>query len=167
MFLRILILILTLFIPAYILYAFLKKLVLPHIKKTFFAQLMLSLYFVFLIFLAITLTFGTSYHIYSNSFSEYGRLIYQNGETVLNDWDHIYFSASTLLIGSFGDIQPVGELKILAIFEMFFGLLILGMLIGLFAEGFGKLAFMHLDWSMEYIVKKPSPVKKIEDINID
>jgi len=167
MFLRFLILCLTIFVPVFILYAFLKYLVLPHIKKAFFDQIMSSLYLVFLLFQLITAIFAITYNLYSNCFSEIGRLIYQNGETVLNLWDCLYFSASTLLIGSFGDIIPVGYLKILAILEMYFGFSFLGILIGLFAEGFGKLAFMHLDWSRDYIIKKPSPVKKFEDIDIE
>ena len=167
MFLRFLILCLTIFIPVFILYAFLKYLVLPHIKKAFFDKIMSSLYLVFLLFQLITAIFAIAYYLYSNFFSESGRLIYQNGENVLNLWDCVYFSASTLLIGSFGDILPIGVLKGLAIIEMYFGFSFLVMLIGLFVEGFGKLAFKHLDWSMEYIIKKPPSVKKIEDTDIE
>ncbi|GAG62994.1 unnamed protein product [marine sediment metagenome] len=42
---------------------------------------------------------------------------------------------------------------------------IMGMLIGLFVEGFGKLSFMHLNSITEHIIKKPPPVKKFEDID--
>ena len=163
MFFSILIDLLALFISMYFFRAFLKYLVLPHIKRGFFEKLISSLSLVFSLFLVITLIFSIAYSLNSNYFSKFGRLIYQNGETVLDFFDCFYFSASTLLIGSFGDILPVGALKDLAIFEMFFGFLFLGMLIGLFAEGFGKLAFMHLDWSREHIIKKPPPVKKFED----
>lgn len=158
---------LTMIIPAFVFIAMLKYLVLPRIKEGFPDPIWSSISFVLTLFILITVIFSIAYSLYSNYFSESGRLIYQNGETVIDFNDFLYFSASTLLIGSFGDILPVRTLKILAIYEMFYGFLFLGMLIGLFAELFGKLAFIHLDSSGDFIIKKPYPVKKFEDTDIE
>ena len=167
MFFRILIIILVPFISIDIYRTILKYLFLRHIKKAFFEKLFSYLARVYWLFILITLIFGIAYSLYSNFFSESGRLIYRNGETVLDFLDCFFYSASTLLIGSFGDILPVGNLKILAMFEMFFGFLFMGMLIGIFAEGFGKLAFILLDPSGEYIIREPYPVKKFKDTDIE
>jgi len=160
MFFSLLILFLVPIISLFIFLAILDYLILRHVKKAISGKVFLYLIYVYSLFLLTTSIFTTAYMLHSNYFPELGKLIYQNGETVLNFSDCFYFSLTTLLIGSFGDILPVGGLKLLATFEMLFGFLFMGIFIGISAEGFGKLAFIHLDLSKDNIIKKTSPVKK-------
>ena len=167
MFFSLLILFLVPIISLFIYLTILDYLIFRHVKKAISGKVFLYLIYVYSLFILTTLIFTTAYMLYSYYFSELGKLIYQNGETVLHFSDCFYFSASTLAIGNFGDIIAVGDLKLLATAEMLFGFLFMGIFIGISAEGFGKLAFIHLDWSRDHIIKKTSPVKKLEDTDIE
>jgi len=78
---------------------------------------------IFIIWMSIVVTFGVMYHFLSTPSS---LLIYtSNKEQVTNLVDKIYFSFITATTTGFGDIIPLGFFKVVAIFEVISGLLLL------------------------------------------
>lgn len=78
---------------------------------------------ILLIWAGILLLFGLAYYFLAGSTSQ---LIYSSTKTAVTSLsDSIYFSFITATSTGFGDITPVGSFKIIAIFEVFFGLVLL------------------------------------------
>jgi len=67
--------------------------------------------------------FGLCYYFFSNGSS--ALLSAETHKPITNIFDHIYFSFITATSTGFGDIIPKGFFKIIAIFEVTFGLLLL------------------------------------------
>ena len=78
---------------------------------------------IFLIWVFIVLSFGFVYYFFQNEFS----FLFYSAKQISVDKinDAIYFSFVTATTTGFGDIIPFGLFKLLAIFEVVFGLLLL------------------------------------------
>jgi hypothetical protein len=78
---------------------------------------------ILIIWISIVALFGVLYAILS---TDYSHLIYtKTGEPVQDITQQIYFSFITATTTGFGDIVPVGYFKILSVFEVVFGFLLL------------------------------------------
>lgn len=74
--------------------------------------------------------FAGLYTLFPNKLSSY-----QQGQIVWDSlWKGAYFSVSNQLLNVYGDIQPIGWMKIFACFQGFLGLLVLVLLIGQFVN---------------------------------
>ena len=83
----------------------------------------LSFFHIFLIWFLVITIFGFVYFFATNNFSH---LLYsKNNLPVDNIFDTIYFSFVTATTTGFGDIIPSGFFKIVSVFEVIFGLLLL------------------------------------------
>jgi len=78
---------------------------------------------IFLIWTSIVAVFGLLYFFLSTDGSHL--LLSQSKEQVSGLLDHVYFSFVTATTTGFGDIIPTGAFKIIAIFEVVFGLMLL------------------------------------------
>ncbi|MFH1053448.1 MAG: potassium channel family protein [Candidatus Woesearchaeota archaeon] len=80
---------------------------------------------IMLIWISTIFFFGLAYFFLSGSMSY---LSYSKSELeITNVWDAIYFSFVTATTTGFGDIIPLGNFRIVAIFEVVFGLLLLAL----------------------------------------
>lgn len=78
---------------------------------------------IFLLWAIIILVFGV---VYSHAGDEYSMLIHTGSDTRVEDLsDCIYFSFITATTTGFGDIVPIGSFKLLAIFEIVLGMILL------------------------------------------
>ena len=83
----------------------------------------LTFFYILFLWVGIIVVFGFAYYLFSGD-SSY--LLYSvSGESVINLFDHIYFSFITATSTGFGDIIPRGFHKIISIFEVVFGLVLL------------------------------------------
>ncbi len=85
----------------------------------------LSFPHIFTLWMAIIIAFGLAYFFFSNgqSYLHYA----QQNSNVNTLKDMVYFSFVTATTTGFGDIVPVGTFKLLAIFEVLFGLLLIAL----------------------------------------
>lgn len=83
----------------------------------------LSFFHIFLIWFLVIAFFGLIYFFMANDFSN---LIYAKDSSIVkNIFDTTYFSFVTATTTGFGDIIPIGFFKIISVFEVIFGLLLL------------------------------------------
>ena len=80
---------------------------------------------ILVIWILIIIIFGIFYYLFNNNGSYLSYT--QNGNSVNSIINSIYFSFIAAMTTGFGDILPVGYFKILAIFEVIFGLLLLAL----------------------------------------
>ncbi len=78
---------------------------------------------IFLLWLTAVMCFGFVYYFFADNSSYLYSSIFQ--KPVVKFMDHIYFSFITATTTGFGDITPVGNFKIVAIFQVILGLLLL------------------------------------------
>ena len=85
----------------------------------------LNFLYILVIWILIIIIFGIFYYLFNNNGSYLSYT--QNGNSVNSIINSIYFSFIAAMTTGFGDILPVGYFKILAIFEVIFGLLLLAL----------------------------------------
>lgn len=93
-----------------------------EVPKWFDRLSTLKFFHIFLVWMSVIIMFGMVYFV-GQSNNSY--LLYNKGTKVNDVVDSIYFSFITATSTGFGDIVPIGIFKIVAIFEIVFGLLLL------------------------------------------
>ena len=98
---------------------------LSHIRKEKFTNWIdkVSFIHILLLWVVVVFSFGVIYLYFQNSTTYLNYNIKQTPVTDLKD--AIYFSFVTATTTGFGDIVPIGSFKVVAIFEVVFGLLLL------------------------------------------